>query len=152
MGWAKQAARDAGEDYGFAIATDSAGNCYLTGYLEGNPCTFDALTVGSTAGADIFLARLDVAPSAPRLSIRQQGNQVLISWPTNNATTFTLQYKGNLNPSVIWTNVATSPSVVADQYVVTEQLSGAVRCYRFRVRHSPDPQSYADPLCGRSGD
>ena len=151
VGWAKQAARDAGEDYGFAIATDSAGNCYLTGYLDRIPCTFDNITMSSTSAADIFLARLDsasvvagpsqlaiflarldVAPSAPRLSIRQQGNQVLISWQTNNATTFTLQYKGNLNPSVIWTNVATSPSVVADQYVVTEQLSGAIRCYRLK--------------------
>ena len=27
--WAKPAARDAGEDYGFAIATDTSGNCCL---------------------------------------------------------------------------------------------------------------------------
>jgi hypothetical protein len=127
--WAKQAARDAGEDYGFAIATDLAGNCYLTGYLAGSSTTFDDIIVGGTAGADIYVARLDVLPQVPPLNLRRQGNQIIVFWPTN-AAGFTLQYKTDLLPPATWLNLGSPTNTVGGNYEVADDASPAKRYYR----------------------
>lgn len=132
LAWAKQAARDAGEDYGFAIATDPGGNCYLTGYLEGNPCTFDNIALSSTSGADIYVARLDVTSTTsrpPQLSLRLSGNQVIISWPTNNAAGLNLYYASSASGPATW-NPMPAPSLSGGQYVVTDSATARARFYR----------------------
>ncbi|MDD4223910.1 MAG: SBBP repeat-containing protein [Candidatus Cloacimonetes bacterium] len=55
--WAKKAGGTA-YDEGFAIATDEAGNVYITGYFV-NAANFGAYTLPSNGYEDIFVARLD---------------------------------------------------------------------------------------------
>jgi hypothetical protein len=134
LAWSKQAARDAGEDYGFAIASDSTGNCYLTGFLDGNPCNFDNIAMSSTSGADIYVARLDMASVAigsSQLAIRLSGNQIVVSWPTN-MTGFTLQYAATPNTPGSWQPYPTGPSMSGNQYIVTEPLGAGPRFYRLK--------------------
>jgi hypothetical protein len=63
--WAKSAA-SISSDYGYAIATDATGNCFVTGkygILESGALsmTFDSITINSVGGDDIFIAKYDGA-------------------------------------------------------------------------------------------
>jgi len=55
--WVKRA--DGGNrEYGYGIATDGNGNCYVTGYFEGT-ATFGSTTLTSNGGQDIYITKLD---------------------------------------------------------------------------------------------
>jgi hypothetical protein len=54
--WAKKAG-GTDDDRGFSIATDSSGNCYVTGGFGGN-ATFGNTTLTSSGWYDIFIAKL----------------------------------------------------------------------------------------------
>ena len=81
------------------------------------------------------MTRLD-APSgapadAPRLSIRQQANQVVLSWPTNNAAGFALYYATGASGRMTW-NAMPAASLDGGQYVVTDSASAGTRFYRLK--------------------
>lgn len=46
-------------DRGYAVATDPAGNCYVTGHFESPEAKFDATTVKSGGDYDLFVAKYD---------------------------------------------------------------------------------------------
>ncbi len=54
--WAKQAG-GADYDWGRAVAVDSSGNCYVTGYFQGC-ASFGAISLTSIGGYDIFVAKI----------------------------------------------------------------------------------------------
>lgn len=61
--WAKSAS-SISSDYGYAIATDASGSCFVTGkygILESGALsmTFDSITINSVGGDDIFIAKYD---------------------------------------------------------------------------------------------
>lgn len=61
--WVKSAA-SLSADYGYAVATDAGGNCFVTGkygLLESGALTmsFDTITISSVGGDDIFIAKYD---------------------------------------------------------------------------------------------
>lgn len=53
--WAKKAG-GSGEDEGFAVSNDPAGNVYVTGYFTGT-ANFNGTSVSSNGGTDIFIAK-----------------------------------------------------------------------------------------------
>jgi hypothetical protein len=67
----------------------------------------------------------------PTLSIIPSGASVVLAWPTN-APGFNLQATPSLSNSSGWTNVPTTPSVVAGQYTVTNSPSGNSVFYRLQ--------------------
>ncbi len=67
----------------------------------------------------------------PRLALALNGNQVVLSWPTN-AVGFTLQSSSDLNSSANWTDSTDSPVIVADQYFVTNSTFAAAQFYRLK--------------------
>ncbi|MCI0528192.1 MAG: SBBP repeat-containing protein, partial [Nitrospira sp.] len=57
--WAKRAG-GTGEDHGREIVIDSLGNTYVTGHFQ-NTAAFDTITLTSTGGLDLFLAKYDTS-------------------------------------------------------------------------------------------
>lgn len=59
--WAKSAGGTTiGGDHGWGVATDAAGDIYVTGYYSGT-ADFDGLSITSTGGDDVFLAKYNSA-------------------------------------------------------------------------------------------
>ena len=54
--WAKSAG-GLGDERGTSIAVDTSGNVYVTGYFNSSSITFDTITLGSTAGIEMFIAK-----------------------------------------------------------------------------------------------
>ncbi len=71
--WVKQAG-GSGTDYGYGIAVNTNGNCYVTGYFVGSS-TFGNTTLTSNGGYDIFTAKLGLPP-----------NPAVLAAPGNGAT------------------------------------------------------------------
>jgi hypothetical protein len=67
--------------------------------------------------------------SAPQLTLRSSGKQVVVTWPTN-AVGFTLQTATNLVPPAVWSTNSTVPAVVDGQNTVTNSISGKQMFYR----------------------
>jgi hypothetical protein len=63
-------------------------------------------------------------PLPPQLAITQAANQMIISWPTNNAAGLTLQASATLGPGASWTPIA-APALLGNQWVVTNSISGS---------------------------
>ncbi len=59
-----------GGDYGQAIAVDSEGNSFITGYFEGT-ADFGGTELVSTGGSDIFIAK--ISPNGDWLWVKQAG-------------------------------------------------------------------------------
>jgi hypothetical protein len=72
-----------------------------------------------------------VAPLGPPwLATTRSGNQIVISWPTNNAAGLSLQATTTLGAGAAWTTVSSQPSLVGTQWVVTNSLAGAGQYFR----------------------
>ena len=84
----------------------------------------------------VGLSWASVTPPAPpqvipTLSITPSGAKLLFTW-TTNAPGFNLQASPLLSYSNTWTNVSTTPAIVAGQYVVTNSPSGNSSFYRLQ--------------------
>ena len=62
------------------------------------------------------------------LNIRGQSNQVVLTWMTSG---YSLQFTPGLSPAG-WTNLAVSPVIISNQFVVTNDASGPSRFFRLR--------------------
>jgi WD40 repeat protein len=67
----------------------------------------------------------------PTLNLALDGNQLVLSWPTN-AAGFTLQSSPELGPSATWSDSTDSPVTVAEQYFVTNSISATAQFYRLK--------------------
>jgi uncharacterized repeat protein (TIGR03803 family) len=128
----------------FSISTNGIGFQTLYSFTGGNDGSTPkgALTLGAnvlygatTAGGAgpnagaIFSYTLSSLPSPVSLIIKVSGANVILTWPAN-ATGYTLQATPKLNPTVVWTNVTTAPTVISGLNYVTNLLSGSARFYR----------------------
>ena len=69
--------------------------------------------------------------TAPALQVQVFGKNFILSWPTN-ATGYVLETTTNLAVANSWVAVTNTPTTVNQQYVVTNQISGAARFYRLK--------------------
>ncbi|MBI5800367.1 MAG: SBBP repeat-containing protein, partial [Verrucomicrobia bacterium] len=58
--WARSAG-GSGTDRGYGVATDAAGNCYVTGHFQSTNATFSGVAVPNSGDYDIFVAKYDAA-------------------------------------------------------------------------------------------
>jgi len=67
----------------------------------------------------------------PSLRARPNGNELILSWPTN-AVGFTLQSTLNLAPPVTWIDSMSVPTVIDARFTLTNDTSGGAQFYRLR--------------------
>jgi hypothetical protein len=66
------------------------------------------------------------------LNIQKVGSNAILTWPAV-LSNFTLESTGDLGPSANWQPVSPPPTVVGDQNVVTNALTGAQQFYRLKL-------------------
>jgi len=67
------------------------------------------------------------------LAIVRTQNSVVLSWPTN-ASGFRLESRSSLSNPTTWIPVTNKPAVSADQYKVTNSVSGLIQLYRLGLQ------------------
>src|SRR5262249_5246815 len=109
---------------GGEILTNSDGAGPMTGLiLSGNTLYGTTLHGGAAGSGTIFSISLP-----PQLTITPVGPNVILAWPTNT-TGYSLQTTSNLL-SPAWTTNLPVPSLVNEQYVVTNAISGTPQFFR----------------------
>jgi hypothetical protein len=88
------------------------------------------IVTGSAAGLVVASAVIPAPPSPPTLSVRRQGSEIVLAWPTN-ATGFLLEYATNL-PATSWMTASPPPVTVNGENVVTNATTRAAAFYRLR--------------------
>ena len=66
----------------------------------------------------------------PQLTITPSGNQIIISWSTNNAVGLSLKAITSFGTGATWNAVNPLPVLVGNQWVVTNSIIGASRYFR----------------------
>ena len=94
------------------------------------PAGFSGVTA-IAAGPSQTVALIGGVELLPSLKARPNGNELILSWPTN-AVEFTLQSTLNLTPPVTWIDSTQSPAVIGAQFTVTTSASDSARFYRLR--------------------
>jgi hypothetical protein len=79
------------------------------------------------------IAAIYAAESQAYLTVSLQTGKVVLSWPTNSSAGYTLLQNTSLATSA-WTTVPGTPSVVDQQYVLTNGITGTGRNF-FRLSH-----------------
>ena len=70
-------------------------------------------------------------PVSPQLTARRAGNQMIISWPTNNSSgLLILQTAATLGPGASWNAVSPVPKLAGTRWVVTNSISGTSQFFR----------------------
>jgi hypothetical protein len=101
-------------------AVDAAGNMSTTNTLIVTCTATGARAASEWAAAD-----------APVLSIRREGNEILLSWPAEVAG-YSIESTETLDESAIWTPITNPPEVVEGQNTVTDNLGDKPKFYRLR--------------------
>ena len=84
------------------------------------------------AGYAHTVALLGTVLPLPSLQARPSGNRLVLSWPTNLPSGFTLQSALNLTPPVTWIDSTNPPAVIGAQFTVTNTLSSGATFFRLR--------------------
>ena len=71
-----------------------------------------------------------ISPFTPSLAATRAGNQIVLSWPTNNTAGFSLQTSTTLGPGATWSAMSPLPALAGNQWVVTNSISGTNRFFR----------------------
>jgi hypothetical protein len=100
---------------------------YFGFILHGSGDVLSSTTVNYGTPPELY-AISPVPP--PRLAINRSGNQVIISWPTNNAVGLSLKSATNSVPGATWTPVSPLPVLVGNQWMVTNSITGISRFFR----------------------
>jgi uncharacterized repeat protein (TIGR03803 family) len=96
--------------------------------LSGNTLYGTTYSGGVNGNGTLFSLSLG-GVSAPLLTIRPSGTNVILTWPTN-ATGFILESATNLASSAVWITNTSAPVVVGTNNAVTNGFSGSRKFYR----------------------
>lgn len=66
----------------------------------------------------------------PQLAVTAAGRKILVSWPTNNSTGFSLLSATNLPAGTNWNATTQTPALVGTNWVVTNSISGPRMFFR----------------------
>jgi hypothetical protein len=99
----------------FGIATDRAGNVYVT---------------GTTRASGVFTVMVQQLP-APKLKAARSGGSLVITWPSWFSGAV-LESKDGLISGSEWVPAGTTPGVMGDQNVVTMEMDKPSSLYRLR--------------------
>lgn len=122
-------------DVQFLVGTNDAGDILSSPFTT----TVTNLPVGSYVISAVvtdnnFNTATDSIPvivvPPPRLTASRSGNQILVSWPTNNSSALSLQWATNLQSGATWNAVAQTPGLVGTNWVVTNSVSGSRMFFR----------------------
>jgi hypothetical protein len=139
----------AGRDHTVALKND--GTVVAWGYngngVIGTPATGDpwsAIASPVTLGGEVLggvtaiaaghfqtVALIGGVKLLPSLKARPNGNELILSWPTN-AAGFTLQSTLDLTLPVIWIDSTSVPGVIGARFTLTNTTSGGAQLYRLR--------------------
>jgi uncharacterized repeat protein (TIGR03803 family) len=86
---------------------------------------------GNLYGSAGTIFRIVMPPPPPTLMIAPDGNQLVLSWPTN-AAGFVLQLTTNLTPPIVWSDSTDASAVVGTQFTVTNANSAAGQFFRLK--------------------
>lgn len=89
--------------------------------------TFSSLSHNYGTPPELIAVRSTLPPA---LVAKQSGNEVVVAWTTNNAVGLSLQSTPNLSSSASWTPLATTPTVIGSQLVVTNPIVGSRQFFR----------------------
>jgi hypothetical protein len=107
-----------------------------TMYLEGSGTSiFQGLEPGliqsSGFDGDLIGPALALPEPEPFLNATMNGNELILSWPTN-AAGFALQSTVGLSPSITWNDCTNTPTIVGTQFILTNNISSGAQFYRLR--------------------
>jgi len=69
-------------------------------------------------------------PLPPQLTATRVGNQIIVSWPTNNADGLSLHAATTFGPGASWNAVSLLPALLGNQWVVTNSISSPAQFFR----------------------
>jgi len=118
-------------DIGYAMAIDSVGNLFLTGFFS-DLATFGATNVtatGASPASDIFLSKLGIV-LPPALALNKTGNTLQLAWPAT-AVDFLLESATNL-PTSTWSVLSIPTNIVGQFRLVNVTNSAPKTFYRLR--------------------
>ena len=82
------------------------------------------------SGTSTSSATITTATAGPAIALTKQGNNLVLSWPTNDSA-FKLYY--TTNPiTMTWISNAVSPSIVAGRYTITNSMTNNFKLYRLK--------------------
>ena len=78
-----------------------------------------------------FQLSLAIQLQPPVLNIAQNGNNIVLSWSTNHIG-YTLEAKTDLSPLSNWTPVLGTPTILANQFTVTNSVASGSQFFRLQ--------------------
>ena len=105
--------------------TNNDGAHPQAGLVSAGNLLYGTANSGGNAGSGRYSAFL----SCRILTIAGSGTNVVLTWPTN-AAGFALQSTANLTPPATWNPVSPAPTVISNQYEVTNGTASAHMFYR----------------------
>jgi hypothetical protein len=131
--------------YRLDVSTNNAFSNFVTGYQDldvGNVLSRNVtgLTIATTYyyrvrayngnGTSSSSATITTGTTGPAISFTKQGNNFILSWPTNDPA-FKLFYA--TNPATLaWISNTVSPSIVGGRYTITNSMTNRVKLYHLR--------------------
>ncbi len=103
-----------GPYFGFILVADNGDDFCSTSVNYGTPPELYAIS----------------PPLPPLLTATRAGNQIIVSWPTNNSDGLSLHAAATFGPGASWNAVNPLPALLGNQWVVTNSISGPGQFFR----------------------
>jgi hypothetical protein len=104
-----------GPYFGFLLVADGGGDL------------FSSTTINYGIPPELYAIS---PPLPPQLTATRSGNQIIVSWPTNNADGLSLHATTTFGPEALWNTVSLPPALLGNQWVVTNPISGPGQFFR----------------------